>query len=141
MEVNNFGTHDHQEFYAVMDSLGATAYKENYRSKKDYIRTTFEIEEFLIQNFNGQQYKLIRYIIYRSFRSPSHYSLWMKATNEEIAKESGISFETIKNTLGEFEKMGIIKRYKRHPRDKQHIVIMPLKDWKFKKHHAKQGLA
>jgi len=139
MEVNNFGTRDHQEYYAVMDAFGKQAYKENYEIKKEYIRTSFKTEEFLIKNFNGQKYKLIKYIIYKCYRSSSRKSLWMKATNEEIAEESGVSFETVKNTLSEFEKMGIIKRYKRHPRDKQHIVIMPFKDWKLKNTMLNRG--
>jgi DNA-binding MarR family transcriptional regulator len=129
METNNFGTNDFKEFNGQMDIVGSPAYKENYHSKKDYIRTSFEIEDYLFEHLDGQQFKLMRYILYKCFRSPSYNALWMKETNEEIAERSGISFDTVKKYVSEFEKKGIIKRYKRHRKDKQHIVLMPLKFW------------
>ncbi|OIS80685.1 winged helix-turn-helix domain-containing protein [Bacillus licheniformis] len=128
METNNFGALDYKEFQAQMDLAGELAYKENYESEK-YTRTAFEVEEYMLSNMEGQQFKLMRYIIYKCYRSPSFNSLWMKETVGEIASNLKMDPKTVKRHLKKFEDAKIIKRYKRHPRDKQHIVLMATKFW------------
>lgn len=130
MEINNYGTTDALEFKGQMDIAGAKTWEEHYEGKKHYIRITVEVQEFMIKNLDAFQYKIMSYLFYRSFTGMATSAMWVKETNIEIGENIGINKNVIKNNLIKFEEAGMIRRYKRHQRDKQHIVILPFENWK-----------
>lgn len=130
MEINNYGATDALEFKGEMDRVGAKTWAEHYKGDKHYLRMTLEVQEYMLDNLDAFQHKLLTYIFYKSFKGMASSSMWIKETNIEIGENIKMDKNVVKKHLIKFEDAGIIKRYKRHQRDKQHIVVMPFENWK-----------
>jgi len=132
MEINNYGALDAIEYRGKMDEAGKVAWNEHYKIKRNYLKMNAEVQEFMIKNLNPSEFKILSFIFFDCYKGLSNNSMWIKRTSDEIAESTGISKTIVKNTLKDFEDKGIIKRYKRHNRDKQHILVQKFETWKSK---------